>query len=153
MRLWGRWWLGLVAVALAAAVSGPAGSALAAGAPPVRASAQAVTVLVPGAPADGSTLVMAFGPASARGGYRYPKRHAAAVKIGWTKATAAKQTGASPTAAAGSLLRRVRLLGGAVRARRIVVSASVSPEARPPAAACRGWWCSAATCTPRRAPR
>ena len=72
---------------------------------------------------------MAFGPASARGGYRYPEKQAAAVKIGWAKATAAKQTGASPTAAAGSLLRRVRLLGGAVRARRIVVSASVSPQA------------------------
>jgi cell wall-associated NlpC family hydrolase len=129
VRLWGRWWLGLVAVALAAAVSGPAGSALAAGAPPVRASAQAVTVVVPGAAAEGSGLVMAFGPASARGGYRYPKKHAAAVRVGWTKATAAKQTGASPTAEAGALLRRVRLLGGAVRARGVEVSASVSPQA------------------------
>ena len=129
MRLWGRWWLGLAAVAVAAAASGPAGSALAAGAPPVRASAEAVTILVPGAPAQGSGVVMAFGPASARGGYRYPKQRAAAVRVGWTKTTAAKRTGASPTAVADSLVRRVRLLGGAVRARRIVVSATVSPQA------------------------
>ena len=129
MRLWGRSWLGLAAVVVAAAASGPAGSALAAGAPPVRASAEAVTILVPGAPAQGSGVVMAFGPGSARGGYRYPKKHAAAVRVGWTKTTAAKRTGASPTAEADSLVRRVRLLGGAVRARRIVVSATVSPQA------------------------
>jgi cell wall-associated NlpC family hydrolase len=129
VRLWGRWWLGLAAVAVAAAASGPAGSALAAGAPPVRASAEAITILVPGAPAQGSGVVMAFGPASARGGYRYPKRRAAAVRVGWTKTTAAKRTGPSPTAVADSLVRRVRLLGGAVRARRIVVSATVSPQA------------------------
>jgi cell wall-associated NlpC family hydrolase len=129
VRLWGRSWLGLAAVVIAAAASGPAGSALAAGAPPVRASAEAVTILVPGAPAQGSGMVMAFGPASARGGYRYPKKHAAAVRVGWTKTTAAKRTGASPTAAADSRVRRVRLLGDAVRARRIVVSAAVSPQA------------------------
>jgi cell wall-associated NlpC family hydrolase len=129
VRLWGRWWLGLVTVAVAAAASGPAGAALAAGAPPVRASAQAVTVLVPGAAAQGSGPVVASGPVSKPGGYRYPAKATAAVRVGWTKATAATHTGASPTAQAGSLLRHIRLLGGAVRARRVSVSAAVSPEA------------------------
>jgi cell wall-associated NlpC family hydrolase len=129
VRLWDRSWLGVAVVVVAAAASGPAGSALAAGAPPVRASAEAVTILVPGAQAQGTGVVMAFGPGSARGGYRYPKKHAAAVKVGWAKTTAAKQTGASPTAAADSLVRRIQLLGGVVRARMIVVSVAVSPQA------------------------
>jgi cell wall-associated NlpC family hydrolase len=126
VRLWDRWWPGLAAVVVAAAASGPA---LAAGAPPVRASAEAVTILVPGAPAEGSGVVMAFGHAAARGGYRYPRKHAAAVKVGWTKTSASKRTGASPTAEADSLALRARLLGGAVRARRVVVSVAVSPHA------------------------
>jgi cell wall-associated NlpC family hydrolase len=129
VRLWDRRWLGLAVVVVAAAASGPAGSALAAGAPPVRASAEAVTILVPGAPAQGSGVAMAFGAGSARGGYRYPKKHAAAVRVGWAKTTAAKRTGASPTATADSLVRRIQLLGGAVQARRIVVSVAASPRA------------------------
>jgi cell wall-associated NlpC family hydrolase len=128
VRLWDRSWFGLAAAVVAAAASGSAGSALAAGAPPVRASAEAVTILVPGAPAQGSGVVMAFGAGSARGWYRYPKKHAAAVRVGWAKTTATKRAGGSATAAADSLVRRVQLLGGAVRARRIVVSVAVSSQ-------------------------
>ncbi|HEY8859007.1 MAG TPA: choice-of-anchor P family protein, partial [Gaiellales bacterium] len=94
----------------------------------MRASAEAVTILVPGAPAQGSGVVMAFGAGSARGGYRYPKKHSAAVRVGWAKTTAAKRTGVSPTAEADSLVRRIQLLDGAVRARRIVVSVAVAPQ-------------------------
>ena len=126
MRLWGRWWLGLFAVAIAAVASGPAESALGAGAPPVRASAEAITVLAPDSPAQGSGLVMAFGPALPGGAYHYPHPHGV-IQAGWAKATAAKQTGASPTATATSLVRRVRVFGGAVQARKIWVSVSLVP--------------------------
>ena len=126
MRLWGRWWLGLFAVAIAAVASGPAESALGAGAPPVRASAEAITVLAPDSPAQGSGLVMAFGPALPGGAYHYPHPHGV-IHAGWAKATAAKQTGASPTATATSLVRRVRVFGGAVQARKIWVSVSLVP--------------------------
>jgi cell wall-associated NlpC family hydrolase len=125
-------------VVVAAAASGPAGSALAAEAPPVRASAEAVTILVPGAARQGSGVVMAFGAGSTRGGYRYPKKHAAAVKVGWAKTTAAKRTGASPTAVADSLVRRIQLLGGAVRAGRIVASVAVSPQTATASGSVRG---------------
>jgi cell wall-associated NlpC family hydrolase len=130
VRLWGRWWLGLVAVAVAAAASGPAGAALAAEAPPVAsASAEAVTVLVPGAAAQGSGLVTALGPASTQGGYQYPATAPAAISVVGTTAAAATLTGASPTAQAGSLLRGISLLDGAVLARTVSVSVAVSPDA------------------------
>lgn len=125
MRLWGRVWLGLSVATIVAAASGPALSALAAGEPPVRASAEAVKVLAPGAAAQGTGLAMAFGPAALAGPYRY----AAAIRAGWTKATAVKQQGAGPAAESNSLLRHVRLLGGAVRARKIWTSASLAAEA------------------------
>ncbi len=125
MRLWGRVWLGLSAAAMAAAVSGSAESALGAGEPPVRASAQAIAVLAPGAAAQGTGLVMAFGPSSAQGAYHYSD----AIRAGWATATAAKHQGAAPSAEANTLLRHVRLLGGAVRVRKLWTSASLAEAA------------------------
>ena len=49
---------------------------------------------LPARPAQGSGLRMAFGPASSGGSYRYPAP--AAIRAGWAKATAAKQTRAEP---------------------------------------------------------
>jgi cell wall-associated NlpC family hydrolase len=124
VRLWGRLWLGLSAAAVVAAASGSAESALGAGEPPVRASAEAVTVLAPGAAVQGTGLAMAFGPAAVDGAYRY----STAIRAGWAKATAAKHQGASPTAQSSSLLRDVRLLGGAVRVRKIWTSAALAAD-------------------------
>ena len=59
VRLWGRWWLGLCAAALVVAVSGPAGAADAAGRPPAQASADAISVVAPGADPAGTALVTA----------------------------------------------------------------------------------------------
>ncbi len=53
----------------------------------------------------------------------------AAIRASWVRATAAKQTGAVPTATAYSLVRRVRLFGGEVQARKIWVSVSIAPGA------------------------
>ena len=154
MRLWGRWWLGLVAVALAAAVSGPAGSALGAGAPPVRASAQAVTVLVPGAPAEGSTPRDGVRPGL--GARRLPlseeARRGSQGRLGEGDRRQADRREPDrggrlrSSAASGSWAARCGHAGSWSRPRS-------RHRRRPPAAACRGWWCSAATCTPRRAPR
>lgn len=124
MRLWGRVWLGLSVATIVATASGPEWSALAAGEPPVRASAQAVTVRAPGAAAQGTGLAMAFGRSAVDGPYRY----AAAIRAGWAKATAVKQQGASPTAESSTLLRHVRLLDGAVRVRKIWTSASLAAD-------------------------
>src|SRR6478672_4090043 len=110
---------------MAAAVSGSAGSALGAGEPPVRASAQAIAVLEPGAAPQGTGLVMAFGRSAAQGAYR----DADAIRAGWAKATAAKHQGASPSAGSNTLLLHVRLLGGAVRVRKLWTSASLAAGA------------------------
>ena len=122
MRLWGRLGLGLSAAAIVVAASVSTEFAVAAGEPPVRASAEAVTVVAPGAAPQGTGLAMAFGPAEIHGSYRY----SAAIRAGWAKATAAKQQGTSPTAQASALVRHVRLLGGAVRVRKISTSASLA---------------------------
>ena len=122
MRLWGRLGLGLSAAAIVVAASASTEFALAADAPPVRASAEAVTVLAPGAAPQGSGLAMAFGPAAVHGSYRY----SAAIRADWAKATAAKQQGTGPTAQASALVRHVRLFGGAVRVRKISASASLA---------------------------
>jgi len=125
--LWDRWWLGLAVVVVAAAASGPAGSALAAGTPPVRASAEAVTILVPGAPAQGSGVVMAFGAGSARGGYRYPKKHSAAVRVGWAKTTAAKRAGGNTAAG----IAAVHVAQGSFRGTGLTVATMRGADFRP----------------------
>ncbi len=125
VRLWGRLWLGLSAAAIVVAASASAEFALAAGEPPVRASAEAVAVLAPGAAAQGTGLAMAFGPTSIAGSYR----DSVAVRAGWAKATAAKHQGSSPTAEASTIVRHARLLGGAVRVRKLVTSASLAAGA------------------------
>ena len=153
MRLWGRWWLGLFAVAIAAVASGPAESALGAGAPPVRASAEAITVLAPDSPAQGSGLVMAFGTALARGAYHYPNADRV-IRASWARATAAKQTGAVPSATA-YLARaprpRVRRRGAGAQDLGVRVNRSRHGPGR--RRQCRAWWCSAATSTPSQARR
>jgi cell wall-associated NlpC family hydrolase len=123
--LWDRWRLGVSAAALAVAVAGGAGDAAGAGAPPVRASAEAVTVLAPGAAAGGTGVVMAFGPAASGGSYRYPGR-GDAVAAGLAEAAASKHTGGSPSAEAETTLRHVRLLHGSVRAREIETRVALS---------------------------
>jgi cell wall-associated NlpC family hydrolase len=125
VRLWGRLGLGLSAAAIVVAASVSTEFALAAGEPPVRASAEAVAVVAPGAAPQGTGLAMAFGPAEVHGSYRY----SAAIRAGWAKATATKQQGTSPTAQANALVRHVRLLGGAVRVREISTSASLAAVA------------------------
>jgi cell wall-associated NlpC family hydrolase len=118
VRLWGRWWFGLCAAIFAVAVSGPAGVAAAAGAPPVRAAAEAVSVLAPGADAAGTGLVTAYGAAAKNG----PYHDGAAVRASWARADAARQTDAAPSATASAIVRHVRLLHGAVRAREVWTS-------------------------------
>jgi cell wall-associated NlpC family hydrolase len=127
VRLWGRWWLGLLAVAIAAVASGPAESALAAAAPPVSVSAEAVTVLAPGSAAQGSGVATVSGPA-VRGSYRDPQAPGT-VHAGWTRATAGMLSAIQPAAQAYSVAHRVRLVGGAVEARKVWVSISVSSTA------------------------
>jgi cell wall-associated NlpC family hydrolase len=124
VRLWGRWWLGLSVAALAAAATAATPQALGAGAPD-HAAAQAVAVLVPGADATGSAFVTSAGPAAA--GERYAD--APAARAGWARVTAADAAGASPSATASSLVRRARLLGGAVRVRKLWTSISLSADA------------------------
>ncbi|HEY2789091.1 MAG TPA: C40 family peptidase [Gaiellales bacterium] len=91
----------------------------------MRASAEAVAVLAPGAAPQGTGLAMAFGPAEVHGSYSYSE----AVRAGWAKATAAKQHGPTPTAQSSTIVRHVQLLGGAVRVRKIVTSASLAAGA------------------------
>ncbi len=118
MRLWGRWWFGLCAAMFVVAVSGPAGSAAAAGAPPVRAAAEAVSVLAPGADAAGTGLTTVPGTAAKNG----PYHDGAAVGASWARADAARKTGAAPSATASAIVRHARLLHGAVRAREVWTS-------------------------------
>jgi cell wall-associated NlpC family hydrolase len=115
VRLWGRGWLGLGAAAVAVAVSGPAGAAAADGAPPAQASADAISVLAPGADAAGTALVTAGGPAVKSG----PYQDGAAVRASWARAAATLGTSAAPSATASSIDRHVRLLHGAVKARKV----------------------------------
>ena len=115
VRLWGRWWLGLCAAAFAVAVSGPAGAAAASGPPPAQASADAISVLAPGADAAGTALVTAGGAPVKSG----PYQDGAAVLASWARAEAALGTGTAPSATASSIDRHVRLLDGAVKARKV----------------------------------
>src|SRR6185312_8899691 len=115
VRLWGRWWLGLCAAAFVVAVSGPAGAAAAADSPPAQASADAISVLAPGAKAAGTALVTAGGAAVKSG----PYQDGAAVVSSWARAEAALGTGTPPSATASSIDRHVRLLHGAVKARKV----------------------------------
>jgi cell wall-associated NlpC family hydrolase len=123
VRLWGRWWLGVCAAIFAVAVSGPAGAA-AAGSAPASASADAVSVLAPGADPAGTGLVTAGGPAVKSG----PYADGAAVFATWARADAARKTGPAPSATASSILRHVRLLHGAVRARKVWTSIALGVE-------------------------
>jgi cell wall-associated NlpC family hydrolase len=121
--LWGRWWMGLCAAVFAVAVSGPAGAA--ADSAPATASAEAVTVLAPGADAAGTGLVTAGGPAAKNG----PFDDGAAVATTWARADAARtMTGAARSATAGSVLRHVRLLHGAVKARKVWTSIALGVD-------------------------
>jgi len=115
VRLWGRWWLGLCAAAFVVAVSGPAGAAAAADSPPAQASADAISVLAPGAKAAGTALVTAGGAAVKSG----PYQDGAAVVSSWARAEAALGTDTAPSATASSIDRHVRLLHGAVKARKV----------------------------------
>jgi cell wall-associated NlpC family hydrolase len=123
VRLWGRWRVGLCAAVLAVAASGPAGTA-AADSSPAAASADAVSVLTPGADAAGTGLVTAGGPAVKSG----PYADGSAVAATWARANAALGTGAAPSATASSILRHVRLLHGAVRARKVWTSIALGVD-------------------------
>jgi cell wall-associated NlpC family hydrolase len=123
VRLWGRWWLALCAAIFAVAVSGPAGAAAASPAP-ATASADAVSVLAPGADPAGTGLATAGGPAVKSG----PYDAGAAVLTTWARAEAARETGTARSATAGSILRHVRLLHGAVRARKVWTSIALGVE-------------------------
>ncbi|HEY2869582.1 MAG TPA: C40 family peptidase [Gaiellales bacterium] len=96
-------------------MSGPAGAAAAAGSPPAQASADAISVLVPGADAAGTAIVTAGGAATKSG----PYQDGTAVVSSWARADAALGTGAAPSATASSIDRHVRLLHGAVKARKV----------------------------------
>jgi cell wall-associated NlpC family hydrolase len=116
VRLWGRWWMGLAAAALAVAASGPAGAA--ADSSPASASAGAVSVIAPGADAAGTSVVTAGGPAVKSG----PYQDGAAITTTWARADADRTTGSAPSATSSSILRHVRLLHGAVKARKVWTS-------------------------------
>jgi cell wall-associated NlpC family hydrolase len=122
LRSWGRWWLGVCAAAFVVTVSGPAGTA-AADSAAANGSAEAVSVLAPGADAAGTELVTAGGPAAKNGPYQD-----GAVVATWARAGATRRTGAVPSAAASSILRHVRLLHGAVRARKVWTSIALGDE-------------------------
>ena len=124
MRLWGRWWLGLSAAALAAAATASTPQALGAGAHD-HAAAQAIAVVLPGADPTGSAYVTSAGPPA--NGERYAD--APAVRAGRAKASAAVTAGASPAVTASSLVRRARLLGGAVRVRKMWTSIALTADA------------------------
>jgi len=124
VRLWGRWWLGLCAAALVVAVSGPAGAAGAAGQPPAQASADAISVLAPGADPAGTALATAGGAAVKSG----PYQDGAAVLASWARAQAALGTGTAPSATASSIDRHVRLLHGAVKARKVWTQTALAVE-------------------------
>ena len=124
VRLWGRWWLGLCAAALVVAASGPAGAADAAGRPPAQASADAISVLAPGAAPAGTALVTAGGAAAKSG----PYQDGAAVLASWARAEAALGTGTAPSATASSIDRHVRLLHGAVKARKVWTQTALTVE-------------------------
>src|SRR5947208_16927209 len=96
VRLWGRRWLGLGAAAVAVAVAGPAGAVAADGSPPAQASADAISVLAPGADAAGTALATAGGAAVKSG----PYHDGAAVRASWARADAALGTAAAPSATA-----------------------------------------------------
>jgi cell wall-associated NlpC family hydrolase len=123
VRVWGRWWRGLCAAMFVVAVSGPAGAA-AAGSAPANASADAVSVFAPGADPAGTGLASAGGPAVKSG----PYADGATVFTTWARADAARETGAPRSATAGSILRHVRLLHGAVRARKVWTSIALGVE-------------------------
>ncbi len=125
LRLWGRWWLGLSVAALAAAASGSTPDALAAKSAPVSASAQAIFLQAPGAAPAGTELALSSAPAVAGA----PYAQAGAVRAGWTKASAGKAGGATPSAASSVLLRRVRMLGGAVQVRKLWTSVALTTAA------------------------
>jgi cell wall-associated NlpC family hydrolase len=124
VRLWGRWWFGLAVAALAAAVTASTPEALGAGAQD-HAAAQAVAVLVPGAEATGSAFVTSADAPAA--GERYAD--SPAVRTGWAKAAAADAAGAAPSASASSLVRRARLLGGAVQVQKLWTSIALTADA------------------------
>src|SRR6185437_7533846 len=124
VRLWGRWWLGLCAAALVVAVSGPAGTAAAAGQPPAQASADAISVLAPGADPAGTALVTAGGAPAKNG----PYQDGAAVVATWARAGAALGSGTAPSATASSIDRHVRLLHGAVKARKVWTQTAMAVE-------------------------
>jgi cell wall-associated NlpC family hydrolase len=124
VRLWGRWWPGLCAAAFAVAVSGPAGAAAAAGSPPAQASADAISVVAPGADAAGTALVTAGGAPVKSG----PYQDGAAVLASWARAEAALGTGTAPSATASSIDRHVRLLHGAVKARKVWTQTALAVE-------------------------
>src|SRR6185312_15611226 len=124
VRLWGRWWLGLCAAAFAVAVSGPAGAAAASGPPPAQASADAISVLAPGTDAAGTALVTAGGAPVKSG----PYQGGPAVLASWARAEAAIGAGTAPSATAGSIDRHVRLLDGAVKARKVWTQTALGVE-------------------------
>ncbi|HEY3764652.1 MAG TPA: C40 family peptidase [Gaiellales bacterium] len=91
----------------------------------MSASAQAIFLQAPGAAPAGTELVLSSAPAVAGA----PYAQAGAVRAGWARANASKAGGTTPSAASSVLLRRVRLLGGAVQARKLWTSVALTTTA------------------------